>query len=448
MDTEASLSGGEIYGTVAVIFALILISAFFSGSETALTAVSRGWLHQKENEGSRRAAIVNALRRRKDRLIGAILLGNTVVNILSSALATSLLTEMFGATGVAYATLLMTFLLLIFAEVLPKTYAITHTERAALAVALPMRAVIFVLGPLTSGITHITALILRLFGAGADAKPLGPNIDALRGLIELHKPVSEMSQDEKEELRQERMMLRSVLDLARTDVDEVMIHRSKMEMIDADQPPEEIVDQVLNTAYTRIPLYRDTPDNIVGIIHAKALLREVRREGAELSRLDIMNIASPPWFIPDSTTLLDQLQEFRKRQEHVALVVDEYGTLLGLITLEDILEEIVGNIEDEQDAPVRGVIPQNDGSYLVNGTVTIRDLNRDYEWGLPSDDYSTIAGLVLYEARRIPRVGESYTFFGFRFEIMRRQRNQITLIKVAPPARRRRPGEEAEKAAE
>jgi len=255
--------------------------------------------------------------------------------------------------------------------------------------------------------------------------------EVLRTAIEEH-----ISDDEIEaaEVKQERKMLRSILDLAEVTVVEVMTHRRQMVTIDADLPAGEIVDAALASPFTRLPLWRDEPDNIIGVLHAKSLLREVRAAGGKMANFAIEEIASPPWFVPDGTSLLDQLQVFRARREHFALVVDEYGSLLGLVTLEDILEEIVGDISDELDTHVAGVFPQPDGSYIVDGTVTVRDLNREFDWELPDEtDYSTIAGLVIYESRHIPEVGQTFTFFGFRFEILKRQRNQVATIRVMPP---------------
>jgi len=213
----------------------------------------------------------------------------------------------------------------------------------------------------------------------------------------------------------------------------VMTHRRHMVTVDADLPPGEIVDAALASAYTRLPLWRGEPDNIVGVIHAKSLLRAVRAARGKIGGLNIEKVATKPWFVPDATSLLDQLEAFRKRREHFALVVDEYGSLLGLVTLEDILEEIVGDITDELDTHVAGVFPQPDGSYIVDGTVTVRDLNREFDWDLPDEaDYSTIAGLVIHESRHIPEVGQTFTFFGFLFEILKRQRNQIQTLRITP----------------
>jgi Mg2+/Co2+ transporter CorB len=255
----------------------------------------------------------------------------------------------------------------------------------------------------------------------------------LKGAIEVHAG--------EEGVKEERRMLRSILELADVEVGQVMTHRRNAITIDAGQTPSAILDLVVNSPYTRLPLWKDDPDNIVGIIHAKDMLRAVRSLNSELDKLDVVELASPPWFIPDSTTLQEQLQAFRQRREHFALVVDEYGSLMGVVTLEDILEEIVGDIADEHDVAVAGVRPQSDGTYIIDGSVPIRDLNREFEWRLPDDEAATIAGLILHEARQIPEVGQIFRFYGFRFEIARRQRNQITGLRVTPPGKDGSPAE-------
>lgn len=413
--------------TLLAILALQVMSAFFSGSETALTAVSRAYMHQLEQDGSRRARRVNRLIGARDRLIGALLLGNNLVNILASSLATGLLIGIFGEAGIAYATFGMTAIIVMFGEVLPKTYAIYHSGKVALLVSGPVSVVVAAFSPVVRGIEVVTRLIFRLFGAKyATEASIEIAMMELRGAIEVHA-----SEDE---VGEERKMLRSILDLNDVEVSAVMTHRRNVVALDAALPPAELMNQILKSPYTRIPLWRDDPDNIVGVVHAKDVLRAVRALSAELEGLDLPELASKPWFIPDSTTLLEQLQAFRQRREHFALVVDEYGALQGVVTLEDILEEIVGDIADEHDVAVAGVRPQSDGSFMVDGGVTLRDLNREFEWRLPDTEASTIAGLLLHESRRIPDVGQTFLFYGFRFEVVRRSRHQITSIRVTPPS--------------
>jgi Mg2+/Co2+ transporter CorB len=422
----------HLWLSALAILVLICISAFFSGSETALTAASRARMHHRARNGEKRAEIVRHLREDKETLLGALLLGNNLVNILSASLATSVLVGVFGEAGVAIATLGMTLLLLIFAEVLPKTIAITHPDQTALRVAPLVRWVVRILAPAVLAIQRVVRGLLWLLGV---APPVAMTPEAqeeeLRGAIDLHH------RSDDPDTHVERHMLRSVLELGEVEVDDVMVHRSRMVAVDASLPADEIVQQVLNSPYTRIPLWRDEPDNIVGVLHAKALLRAVRNSDTELSHVDLQAIAAEPWFIPDTTTLWDQLQAFRKRREHFALVVDEYGALMGIVTLEDILEEIVGDITDETDISVAGVRMQPDGSVTTAGTVTIRDLNRQFDWSLPDDKATTIAGLILYEARMIPEAGQTFAFFGFRFRILRRTGNRISAVRISPPSGRR-----------
>ncbi len=411
--------------TLSVIFVLLLLSAFFSGSETALTAASRPLMHQLENGGNRRAVIINRLNEHRERLIGAILLGNNLVNIMASALATSIMISLFGEAGVAYATLTMTLLVLIFAEILPKTYAIQNANRMALAIAPTVNAVVLVLAPVTHAVHLLVCFVLKLFGLSHGDAP-GSSSEELRGAIELHD-------DEDRAVDDERAMLRSVLDLAEVQVGEIMVHRKDVAMIDADAEPDKLVEEVLSSPYTRIPIWQGQPENIVGVLHVKALLRAVRTS-ADNKDLDIISLAAKPWFIPEQTTLLDQLQEFRKRHEHFALMVDEYGSFMGIVTLEDILEEIVGDISDEHDIAVKGVVQEADGSFTINGGVTIRDLNREFHWRLPDEEAATIAGLILHESRRIPEPGQVFIFHGLRFQVLRRVRQQITSVRVTPMA--------------
>ncbi len=416
----------EIWITIGAIFVLLLLSAFFSGSETALTAVSRPHMHHLLKTGDKRAGIIAKLHARMERLIGTILLVNNLVNILASALATSLLIGVFGDTGVAYATLVMTLLVLIFAEVLPKTYAINNANRTALSVAPVVRFLVLVLSPLSDAVQVVVRATLRLFSVSTESNLGAISDDELRGAIDLHAETG--STDD-----QERAMLRSILDLDHVEVGEIMVHRKDIFTVDAGLSPTTILEQVIASPYTRIPIWRKKPDNIIGVLHAKTLLSAVKLQAPATEKLDIPGLAAKPWFIPESTTLLQQLHAFRKKREHFALVVDEYGVLMGIVTLEDILEEIVGDISDEFDIAVPGVRLQADDTFIIKGDVTIRDLNRQFDWSLPDDQAATLAGLVLHESRRIPDVGQVFNFYDFRFEILRRKRNQITSLRLSPP---------------
>ncbi len=412
--------------TLGSILGLLIVSAFFSGSETALTAASRARMHALEDDGNARAGLVNRLLESRERLIGALLLGNNLVNIAASALTTSLFLSVFGEAGVAYATLVMTALVVVFAEVLPKTYAILNADKMALAVAPVLKVLVALLAPVTAALQFLVRHTLRLFGTDIDddTDVLSAH-EEIRGAIELHHKEGGV-------VKGDRDMLGGVLDLRDLDVADIMVHRTKMVAIDADLPPEEIIDQALQSSHTRLPLWKGEREEIVGVLHARTLLQALRDSRGDVSKIDVMALASPPWFVPDTTTLKAQLAAFLKRKAHFAIVVDEYGEVMGLLTLEDIIEEIVGDITDETDVAATDAQPQPDGSLIVEGLVPIRDVNRLMDWDLPDEEATTVAGLVIHEAQTIPNPGQTFNFHGFRFEVMRRHRNRITRLRVVP----------------
>ncbi|HWU25306.1 MAG TPA: HlyC/CorC family transporter [Rhizomicrobium sp.] len=412
------------------IVVLLLLSGFFSGSETALTAVSRGLMHQLEKEGSRRARDVNTLLGDREGLIGAILLGNTFINILITSLATSLLQATFGARTVVITTIAMTVLILVFAEVLPKTLAIARTDRFALNAAYVLRPIVSVLTPLVETVQFVVWGVLALFGVRESKKPeaiLPPHED-IRGTVALHHIEGAVE-------REHRDMIGGILNLHELTVGDTMTHRKNMAVIDANLPVGQLLDAIIAADHTRVPVWSDTPENIIGVLNTKDIVRELVRRRGKISDLDIRSLLTQPWFVPETTSLEEQLAVFRQRRSHFALVVDEYGALQGLITLGDILEEIFGDIPDEYaKAEKAGVRPQPDGSFIVEGTLPIRELNRELDWNLPDDEATTIAGLVIHEARAIPDVGQRFAFHGYTFEITRRHRNQIMTLRVTPPA--------------
>tara|TARA_R110002124_G_scaffold40846_2_gene127190 strand:+ start:1287 stop:2576 length:1290 start_codon:yes stop_codon:yes gene_type:complete len=412
--------------TIASIVILIAFSAFFSGSETALTAASRARMNRLAEEKNKRAALVLKLTDNLERLIGALLLGNNLVNILASALATTVFLSLFGDAGVVYATLVMTAVVVIFAEVMPKTYAITNTDRFALAVVPILRVIVWVFAPVTMTVQWIVRGVLRIFGVDiSETENVLSAREELRGAINLHHREGGV-------VKRDRDMLGGILDLSDLDVSDIMVHRKNMTMLDASAGNEALVAEVLAAQHTRLPLWKDEPDNIVGVLHSKDLLRAVAGAGWKPDAIKVLDVASEPWFIPDTTPLQSQLNAFLRRKAHFALVVDEYGGLMGLITLEDILEEIVGDISDEHDIDRARIRIQSDGSVIVAGALPIRDLNRALDWTLPDDEATTIAGLVIHEARAIPEVGQAFNFHGAKFEILRRQRNQLAVLRVTP----------------
>ncbi|MEQ8481236.1 MAG: HlyC/CorC family transporter [Hoeflea sp.] len=411
---------------ILAILVLIGVSGFFSGSETALTAASRARMHSLQTSGESRAGTVNVLIERKDRLIGALLIGNNLVNILASALATSVLLSIFGDSGVALATLIMTLLLVVFAEVLPKSWAISTPDRFAMVVAPVVRVFVLIVGPLSSFINWIVRKIMLVFGItfASEASMLSAH-EEIRGAVDLlHREGSVVKAD--------RDRLGGVLDLGELEVSDVMIHRTSMRMLNADETSETNVRAVLESPYTRMPIWRGSTDNIIGILHAKDVLRALADAANEPQRIDVTKIAQKPWFVPDTTSVPDQLNAFLRRKAHIAIVVDEYGEVEGLVTLEDILEEIVGDIADEHDTEVQGVRQEADGSVVVDGWVPIRDLNRALDWSLPDDEATTVAGLVIHESQTIPEEKQAFTFHGKRFIVMKRDRNRITRLRIRP----------------
>jgi len=421
MDTTLLISFGSIV-------LLMIAGAFFAGSETALTAVSHGKMHQLEKDGSRAAARVNFLIHNRERLIGALLLGNTFVNILASSLATSVLEDRLGHRAVPIVTIVMTLLILVFAEVLPKTLAIARTDRFALAVAGSVRHVVGVLGPVVGTVQLVVWRLLGLLGVEAEGADTTEEAhDEIRGTVSLRHQEGTVE-------REHRDMISGVLDLTELTVGQVMIHRKNMMTVGIDQPPQQIIEAVMATHHARVPVWRDEPENIVGVLYTRRIVRAVLSNRGSPDKIDIEALVTPPWFVPETMALEELLTAFRERRSHFAFVVDEYGVILGLVTREDILDEIFGRIPDEHAAkPQMGIRPQPDGSFIVEGATPIRDLNRELDWSLPDDEATTLAGLVIHEARAIPETGQRFAFYGFKFEIVRRHRNQITVLRVIPP---------------
>ena len=433
MDSDIQNLDLTLWLSAAAILCLLLFSAFFSGTETGLTAASRGKLRALADKGNRGAQQALVLKEDSERLIGGILLGNNLANILATSLATALFTRVFGDSGVAVATLVMTVLVLVFAEVLPKTYSISEPETAAARTAPLIGPILTLLSPAVAAVRVIVRGVLTLFGIRVDPNSMLSVKEEIVGALAIGHSEGMVEKEDRDRLL-------GALDLGDRMIEEIMLHRSQIEMVDADAEPRAIFSQVLASTHTRLPVYKGEQENIVGVVHAKDLLREVDKllqgggDGAgAINNLKIMEIAKEPYFVPETTTLDDQMREFLRRHTHFALVVDEYGVLEGLITLEDILEEIVGEITDEfdtsSDRPVRR---SESGDYMVDGAMTIRDLNRATDWSLPDEEANTIAGLVIHEAQTIPTPGQVFSFHGFRFEVVAREDNRLTRLKIRP----------------
>ena len=401
------------------IFLLILLSGFFSSSETALTAVSEARIHELALQGNKRANTIEKILAKKEKMISTILVGNNLVNIVVSVYATSFAISFFGEFDLIFVTILLTIFLVIFAEVMPKTYAFSNADKLALAVAPVINFFIFILTPAT----FITEMLAKIV-----SKPKIKDEDAkteeLRGMIRLHAGNESRGKERSK-------MMSSMLDMDEVTIEAVMTHRGGVTMIDIAEEPEEAFKIIGESPYTRIPIYSGTPDNIIGILHAKELFRTLRRRNfKDIRNVKLSELMSQPYFAPETTLLLDQLEVFKTRREHFAVVVDEYGDFRGIVTLEDIIEEIVGEIDDETDIKVKGVKSQPDGSFIIDGSVTIRDLNRSLGWHLPDQNANTIAGLVLYESKTIPEPGQEFRFHNIRFRILQKKANFISQLRL------------------
>jgi len=407
---------------LGLVLLLLFFSAFFSGSETSLTAASRARMHQFEKDGDKRAARVSMLLNMRERLLGGILLGNNFVNILASSIMAGLMLSIFGDSGIIYATIITTALILIFAEVLPKTYAISQPDKMALHVARPIGLVVKILSPVVAIVQIIVSATLRLFGVDITASPYTA-MDEIRGAVDLGHQEGDVA-------KRARDQIIGVLELGELTVEEVMIHRKNLAMVDADSDPEQIVKDVLASGHTRVPMWKNDKDNVIGVLHAKDILKALSRADVDIKSLNMKRIAREPWFVPETTSVAQQLRAFQQKREHFALVVDEYGALMGVLTLEDIIEEIVGDIQDEHDTDIEGLTRLKNGAVMARGDIPVRDLNRALDWALPDEEAVTLAGLVIHEAQTIPDEGQTFAFYGYRFEILERVRNQIVKLKV------------------
>ncbi len=415
-----------------ILLFLLGLSFFFSGTETAVTAVSKPLLHEHAKQGSVRAYRLNLLKNDSARLLGSLLLGNNVVNIAITALSTSMLIEVFGDHyGVLISTFVVSTVVLVFSEILPKTYAINNAFSFAMSAAPFLSVFVTVMTPIVNLLNLLSRQIMKLLPKSDQGKTSADEIKAeIRGALDL--------QTDDPDICQESGMLKSVLDLGDVTVEDIMIHRSQIISLNADLPLSEIFDFVSRSPFSRIPLWRGKRDNIIGILHSKALLRIMNTYYKGYKNIHIQDYTSKPWFVLNTRSLLDQLHAFKKRREHFALVVDEYGVLEGLVTLEDVLEEIVGDISDENDPPEESTLQihkTDSGAFRLEGSATIRDINRHFKWELPDDNAATLAGYIMYETERIPTVGQSFVINGFTFTIVEKDKNRLALIDVIPPAR-------------
>lgn len=406
---------------LVLVVVLILVSALFSGSETALTGLSKGKIHQLAKSGNKKAELIKSLHSSLPNTITTILVANQMTNHIITTIVTWIVVDVYGENYVPLVAAFFGFIIIIYAEIVPKMVAISDPTKYGLAMGGILERAIFVMRPITKLLEACADKTLQLLHFDPSAKKSDfDDEEELKGAIDLHVT----GKDEK----QEKRMLNNIIDLDDVEVSEVMIHRGQLFTIDASQNIAAIKKLILTSPYTRIPVWSKNPENIIGILHTKTLLRKLAT-GAE--QYTIESLCTKPWFIPETTKLFQQLQAFRERREHFALVVDEYGDLQGGITLEDILEEIVGEILDESDVLDEDIKMQPDGSIVVDGMVSIRELNRNLEWELPEgDDFSTIAGLIMAKTRAIPNKGVIVNIPGFKIEILKSSKTSINSVKI------------------
>ncbi|WP_019627300.1 HlyC/CorC family transporter [Thioalkalivibrio sp. ALJT] len=409
-----------LFGALLVLF---LLSAFFSGSETALMALNRYRMRHRAQTGHRGAAIAARLLERPDRLIGLILLGNNFVNILIAQIATFIGWRLFGDTGVAIATGVLTLTLLIFAETAPKTLAALHSERVAYPAAWVYSGLLKVLWPVVWMINVLANGVLRLFGV--HMKPgqrSALNTDELRSVVSEAGALIPANH--------QRMLL-NLLDLERTTVEDIMIPRNEIVVLDLNEPWNEVLEQLVHGSFTRLPVVEGELDRIVGFLHRRDVIPLIERD--EFAAEDLRQILSPPYFIPEGTALNRQLINFQQQKKRIGLVVDEYGDIEGLITLEDLLEEIVGEFTTDSPTMSDDVLRQEDGSAMVDGGIHLRELNRSLGLGLPVDGPKTLSGLIVEHLESIPEAAASVRINGVVMDIVQIKNNTIRTVRVVAP---------------
>lgn len=413
--------------TSAAILALLVLCALLAAARAALWEVSRTRLGELQKRGIKGAATALKILENEDRAMDALALGKLLAAGLAGGAAAFLLFNHLPPLKASLAALGLIAVFAFLGLVLPAAYASKRAERVAVQLAELTQALVAALGPPAAGLDRMARGLLRISGLNGGAESHTMH-EELREAIDLHAKEGTV-------IKNDRDMLSGILAMQDLEVADIMVHRTKMTMIDLDENPKDIVNMVLKSGHTRLPVWKDNPDNIIGVLHAKNLFAALQKHNGDATKVDIEDILLPPWFVPDTRAIPDQLNAFLKRKSHFAIVVDEYGEVQGLVTLEDIIEEIVGDIKDEHDAVATGVRPKPDGSYLVDGAVPIRDLNRALDWTLPDEEANTIAGLVIHEARMIPEVGQAFVFHGFRFEILKKRHHQITALRMTPVKR-------------
>lgn len=408
----------------AILIGLLLVSAFFSGSETALMALNRYRLRHLASEGHAGALRASALLERPDRLIGLILLGNNFVNILASSIATLIALSLWGEAGIALGAGLLTLVLLIFSEVAPKTLSALYPERVAFPASYLLGPLLWALSPIVWGVNLLANGFLRLIGVRTDeAEGMALSRE------ELHTVVREAGALIP---RRHQQMLIAILDLENVTVEDVMVPRNEILGVDMEAEAGDIANQLKACRHTRIPVYRGSIDNVVGILHVRQVPRLTGADHAVATEA-LERLLSEPYFVPMGTPLHVQLGNFQREKQRLGLIVDEYGYVQGLVTLEDILEEIVGKFTTDPQALSREIVPDANGSYLIDGAANLREINRSLNWQLPTSGPKTLNGLVLEALESIPERGTALRISGYTIEIVQATDHAVKMARITPP---------------
>lgn len=407
---------------ISTIVFLLALAGLISATETAITATSPGRIQQLISEGNKRAAVLKSILKIKEKVISTLLIGNSIANTLCTTIATSMFIELFGDDmGTLISSITMSFIIIIFSEVVPKAMAVAKPEKLSLFAAPGLILFMKLLAPVNKMLNYIVRFAFVLFKI--DHKQDMSGADEVRGVIEHHLNEGNVVKDDRD-------MLGGILDIRNLIVGDIMIHRSKINSVNIDNPKADIIKFALDCGHTRIPVWQNDPDNIIGILHIRDLLRLLQELKGEIDKLNIPTLLVDPWFISDNALVTQQLQAFRERQSHLACVVDEYGELQGIITLEDILEEIVGQIYDEHDVGKNKIVKISSKEYTIDGTVTVRDLNRELGWNIPDSEANTIAGFLIHEMQRIPGKGESIIIDNLKIVVKTKSSNRIKTVKI------------------
>ena len=411
-----------LFIVVSFIAALLGLAALISATETAITATSPGLIQKLKSEGNKKAELLLGLLKIKEKVISTLLIGNSIANTLCTTIATGVFIETFGDDmGTLISSIVMSFTIIVFSEVIPKAIAVAKSEKVALMANPVLLVFLKILQPINIALGYITRGFCFIFRI--DLKQKVSAADEVRGVIEHHLSEGNVFKDDRD-------MLGGILDIRNLVIADIIIHRSSIVAINIDTPTDKIIKTVLSSNHTRIPFWEDDHDNIIGIMHVRDLLSNIYDTKSKYTEIDVRSLLSDTVFVPNNSLVTQQLQMFREGQTHLACVVDEYGDLQGIITLEDILEEIVGQIYDEHDTGKSKIKAKSENEFIIDGSLPIRDLNREFNWQIPESDATTLAGFIITKMERLPNQGEFLIEKNLKMIVKKKSENRIKTIQV------------------